>query len=194
MSSVSASVSAHELREIAKRPTSDEDVALVNNAISSKMSRNSFSDEEVVLLKRAFGFDPVTVSICVNGNVFKVVPKGQTSGSILRLDVSDTGPTWTSVSAPVSAPVSIYTLCGMAKRPTTEALVEKAFSTRMKRGDFTDEEVANLKRAFGFDPATVAMRLRGEIFLVVPKGQMSGPVLELDINNPSSSWASIPWG
>lgn len=97
----------------------------------------------------------------------------------------------------VSAPVSIYTLCGMAKRPTTEdgiALVKKAISTKMSQNSFSDEEVADLKRAFGFDPATVSMGLRGEIFLVVPKGQKSGAVLELDSNNPSSSWASIPWG
>ena len=96
----------------------------------------------------------------------------------------------------VPAPVSIYTLHGMAKHPTKEdiALVKKAISTKMSQNSFSDEEVASLKRAFGFDPATVSMGLRGEIFLVVPKGQKSGAVLELDINNPSSSWASIPWG
>uniref|UniRef100_A0A6C0EGQ2 Uncharacterized protein n=1 Tax=viral metagenome TaxID=1070528 RepID=A0A6C0EGQ2_9ZZZZ len=195
MSSVPEPLTICGLLEMVKRPTTDAVIALVNKAISSKMSPKGFSNADVANLKSKLGFDPDKVSIGISGNIFKVVLKGQQSGSILRLDVSDTGPTWASVSAPVPASVSIYALCGMAKHPPNgDPLVKKAFSTRMKLGDFTDEEVGNLKRAFGFDPATVSMGLRGEIFLVVPKGQKSGPVLELDIKNPGPSWASIPWG
>lgn len=97
----------------------------------------------------------------------------------------------------VPVPVSVYTLHAITKRPTTEdgiALVKKAISTKMSRNSFSDEEVVLLMRAFRFDPDTVSMMVRDEIFLVVPKGQKSGAVLELDIKNPSSSWASIPWG
>ena len=60
---------------------------------------------------------------------------------------------------------SVYDLCGMVKRLTEEHqdLLQKAFSTGMSRTEFSDEEVASLKRAFGFDPDAVSMRLRGKI-------------------------------
>lgn len=91
---------------------------------------------------------------------------------------------------------SVYDLLGMVKRPTEEDqdLLQKAISTGMSRTEFSDEEVASLKRAFGFDPDAVSMGLRGKIFMVVPKGQKSGLELHLDVSCDGPTWASIPWG
>ena len=100
-------------------------------------------------------------------------------------------------SVPAPAPVSVYGLCGIATRPTTEdgiALVKKALSSKMSRNGFSDEEVVLLMRAFGFDPDTVSIAVSGHIFKVIPKGQKSGLVLELDVASGGDSWASIPWG
>ena len=90
--------------------------------------------------------------------------------------------------------VSIYDLCRIATRPTDQDLLQKAFSTGMSRTEFSDEEVASLKRAFGFDPDTVSMLLRGKIFMVFPKGQETGLKLHLDVSYDGPTWASIPGG
>ena len=91
--------------------------------------------------------------------------------------------------------ISVYDLHRMVKRPTKEEdLLQRAFSTGMSPTEFSDESVASLKRAFGFDPDAVSMMLRGKIFMVVPKGQTSGPMLELDVDCDGDRWATIPWG
>ena len=91
---------------------------------------------------------------------------------------------------------SVYDLLGMVKHLTEEHqdLLQRAFSTGMSPTEFSDESVASLKRAFGFDPDAVSMMLRDKIFMVVPKGQKSGLVLHLDVSCAGPTWASIPWG
>ena len=109
--------SIYGLCGMAKRPTSEKDIALAKKGLSSKMSQEGFSDDEVNRLKSMFGFEPITVSIGVRQSsmqqafdhtlaqehpekihyVFRVTPKGQTHGLFLELDVSSSADSWASI-------------------------------------------------------------------------------------------------
>ena len=109
--------SIYGLCGMAKRPTSEKDIALAKKGLSSKMSQEGFSDDEVNRLKSMFGFEPGTVSIGVRQSsmqqafdktlaqehpesihyVFQVTLKGQTRGLFLELDISNGGDSWASI-------------------------------------------------------------------------------------------------
>ena len=109
--------SIYGLCGIATRPIDKEGFALAKKGLSSKMSQEGFSDDEVNRLKSMFGFEPITVSIGVRQSsmqqafdhtlaqehpekihyVFRVTPKGQTHGLFLELDVSSSADSWASI-------------------------------------------------------------------------------------------------